>query len=272
MQTCGIPSITLLGTREDWANLRAKLDRLPDFGSEPAKFATRLRPILNRFVLSFDAPRSEEVTSFWNRIVKGDPSSGSGMPPYKVSGWLMGFFYWDSKGKPKFDNHYARPPCEMELDGQCYLSVHVPDIPIGCARAPIKLLNHAEHPENGGEYSAIVVAGALGKKITAGVPEHLGNLLANDTIDGHDNSSNRVVDQESGLNLSTLQSVPLAKQGTLQPISGWFLFGPDKEKRPTFCHSENEDLYRLFRKDEEWRQEHKCKAAAGRDRVSSLQI
>ena len=36
---CGIPRVTLLGTRDDWVNLRAKVDKADQLGEEPTKWA-----------------------------------------------------------------------------------------------------------------------------------------------------------------------------------------------------------------------------------------
>jgi hypothetical protein len=254
--TCGIPSVTLLGEREDWVKLREKLDRLPDFGTEPAAFAAQLRPILDRFVLSFEKPHSEEVTLFWNRIVKGNVDGESGKPPFNVSGWLTGFYFWNSKGHPREDRNYPLPDYErypflpsyeLELDGHRYQPVSTTDVPIGYARAPVTLVNHPKHK---GEYAAVVVAGAVGKMITPGVPEIFTSKTGNGIKDWGNRSTKRL-----GSRLSIFQSLSPADQGTLQPVSGWFLFGPDKGN-PSEAGYEMDYLEKLFWKDETWRKEH----------------
>ena len=53
---CGIPSITLLGERDDWVKIQRRLDKLPQLGPEPEIFARLLRPVLEYFVRSFDSP------------------------------------------------------------------------------------------------------------------------------------------------------------------------------------------------------------------------
>ena len=68
--TCGIPSITLLGTKRDWRRLLKKIDRLDDFGTEPKDYASRLRPILTHIVNSFDNPATTETKDFWNQILQ----------------------------------------------------------------------------------------------------------------------------------------------------------------------------------------------------------
>ncbi|KAJ5273180.1 hypothetical protein N7478_008305 [Penicillium angulare] len=73
----GIPSVTLLGEREDWVKLVNKLDKLHQLGDEPARFGQLLRPILNHFVACFDSPQSPESTAFWSKCAARD-AYGSG--------------------------------------------------------------------------------------------------------------------------------------------------------------------------------------------------
>lgn len=44
--TCGIPSVTLLGTQEDYEEILRRLDKLAYYGKEPETFADLLRPIM----------------------------------------------------------------------------------------------------------------------------------------------------------------------------------------------------------------------------------
>ena len=89
---CGLPSVTLLGSQADWAKLLGKLERLPDFGAEPAEYARRLKPILSRFVASFARPGDEDIRTFWRQIVSGKASGICGDPPALLSGWVTGFY------------------------------------------------------------------------------------------------------------------------------------------------------------------------------------
>jgi hypothetical protein len=65
---CGMPSITLLGTQKDWQQLLLKLDRMPDFGSQPADYGSQLRPILSRFVRSFEEPNNADIRRSGTRL------------------------------------------------------------------------------------------------------------------------------------------------------------------------------------------------------------
>lgn len=85
MITCGLPSVTLLGQKEDYELILHRLDKLRSYGEEPTQFANLLTPIIKRFIRSFDDPKSEETLDFWNRIVTSW-NMGSGADHY--SGWI----------------------------------------------------------------------------------------------------------------------------------------------------------------------------------------
>jgi hypothetical protein len=97
----GIPSITLLGRQADWSLLLQKLERLPCSGLQPAEYAKMLRPILTRFVKSFDYPQDRDIRKFWDMIVRVHSLKGEGttcLSENMVSGWINGFYYWDAGG------------------------------------------------------------------------------------------------------------------------------------------------------------------------------
>lgn len=92
---CGIPSVTLLGEKEDWEQLLHKLDRVPQLGIEPIKFATLVRPVLEGFIASFKDPTSSEVVSFWSKCTHETGGSG----PHYLSGWITAFCFWNEEGQ-----------------------------------------------------------------------------------------------------------------------------------------------------------------------------
>lgn len=211
---CGLPSITLLGELSDWEKLIAKLDRLPDFGSEPADYRTRLRPILSRFVASFKDPDSAATRTFWNQIVSAKASHLCGAPPAYVSGWITGFYYWNPTGGP-----YARGGSDMlTLDGVSYPRIDLSDAPIGYATAPFTMVDF----QGEREFPAYVAAGTLGKQITPGPPEGYGEAL-----------------KRTGGNVSLADDE--ARHGTLKPMSGWMLYGPRDHNATRSSHWIAED-------------------------------
>ncbi len=90
--SCGLPSVTLLGTKEDWEAMVARVEKLPLFGPEPASYRDRLVPVLRQFVASFDSPDGHGVKDFWNQIVSSHRLGLAGLRRHKITGWLTSFF------------------------------------------------------------------------------------------------------------------------------------------------------------------------------------
>jgi hypothetical protein len=206
MMVCGIPSVTLLGDREDWVKLMEKLDYLKEFGEEPAQFAEKLWPIMKRFVQTWDEPKSQEVKVFWEQIVRASKkwSCGEGPNEWNVSGWITGFLHWDRDGRVRGVEDYYDDDEEEEkeeereveeiqmgvvsndwtvtIDGVGYIPESLDSMTIGYAKAPLKMLNY---PHPGVDTQAYLLAGNIG------VERH--------DIDG---------------------------KITGQPVSGWFIYAP----------------------------------------------
>ncbi|KAK6822741.1 hypothetical protein PG987_014286 [Apiospora arundinis] len=90
---CGIPSVTLMGEKDDWKDILARLDKFDRMGAEPAHFATMVRAVIRMFVRSFEQPAATEVVDFWNKIadlektyqgISGDDSAAEKEFPYGV--------------------------------------------------------------------------------------------------------------------------------------------------------------------------------------------
>jgi Domain of unknown function (DUF4419) len=95
---CGIPSITLLGEKEDYDSILQRTERLAEFGEEPRFFARLLQPVLKEFGDAFDAAASGRVPNedFWGRICHYQ-AGGSG--PSYLGGWIGAFCVWGEKGE-----------------------------------------------------------------------------------------------------------------------------------------------------------------------------
>ncbi|TQV92833.1 hypothetical protein IF1G_08757 [Cordyceps javanica] len=173
---CGLPQVTLLGSREDWARLLDKLDRLSEFGQEPEEYAENLRPIFSRFVRTFDEPNSEEITTFWRQIVRAEHhmTCGKGAVEFTVTGWIMGLLHWNEHGDLRVpkphpeDPYYAQNQrnASVTLDGIDYYGHAMDKLPVGYAKVPMKML---DFPEPGTNSDAYLVAGNIGVNRTAGV-------------------------------------------------------------------------------------------------------
>ena len=187
---CGLPSVTLLGEKRDWELVLARLEKLSSWGEEPALFERLLKPVVQRFVRSFDEPEGEEVVSFWGQIahyIRG----GSG--PSFYSGWITAFCLWDEDGKCMFRkppqmgrrrlDYDSDPDLDgpgpvginrrtaggnawdeekhLSLDGVEYHWVESDDVPPGYTSVPVKV------DDNGYKFEAMMVAGSVGIKASS---------------------------------------------------------------------------------------------------------
>ena len=99
---CGIPSITLTGTPEDWKKVLAKTRALGHIGLE--WWTAELEPVLQEFV---KASEGNPDYWFWKDIVKKSrprtiqgPTCGRRYRPLtKFDGWFLKFFPFDEKGR-----------------------------------------------------------------------------------------------------------------------------------------------------------------------------
>ena len=93
---CGIPSVTLTGTPEDWKKLLKKCDILKKFGL--STWYQWLNPILTEFIR---AAEGHPHLAFWKNMVQSgrdeDFSLGGGCIPdsHVVDGWCVALFLYD---------------------------------------------------------------------------------------------------------------------------------------------------------------------------------
>jgi len=94
---CGIPSITLLGEKKDWVNLRARIEALANFMTP--EFSKLWTPLLLEIVDQCLNVFDEKVDNlFWKSICKFNSTKGSGGGTF-ISGWINNFFpYTDREG------------------------------------------------------------------------------------------------------------------------------------------------------------------------------
>ena len=194
---CGLPSVTLLGEKKDWELVLGRLEKLSSWGEEPALFERLLKPVVQRFVRSFDEPEGGEVVKFWGQIAH-HVSGGSG--PSYYSGWITAFCLWDNEGKCMFrkrpqmisldydsdpDLDGPRPlgigrrtaggdaweeKKHLTLDGVDYHWVESDEVPPGYTSVPVKV------NDNGYEFDAMMVAGSVGIKASTSERGGIGKL------------------------------------------------------------------------------------------------
>ncbi|KAH6684720.1 hypothetical protein B0J14DRAFT_442695, partial [Halenospora varia] len=152
--TCGIPSVTLLGEQEDWEKLEARIEKLSTFGKQPAEWQTLLKPVLSRFVKTFDDPESEELRDFWQKICHKEVYGCDG--EVTTSGWINAFFYWNEEGRP-FRSEYNLHIWDLKLDDVQYHEMDLDKYPSGQVSVPVNLA------EDG---MAKMVAGSCGMQVS----------------------------------------------------------------------------------------------------------
>ncbi|KAK8024731.1 hypothetical protein PG990_002554 [Apiospora arundinis] len=161
---CGLPSVTLLGERADYEKILQRLDRLCEFGQEPSEFCGQLRPILRRFVRTFDFPEEKELKEFWNNICTRHHETMCGGSEY-YSGWITAFCFWQPEGqRTEYHDLVDREarmlldpvPARLMYDGVTYNSVDIETVPSGFAKVPVTIL-----PISGPSFEAVFLAGSV---------------------------------------------------------------------------------------------------------------
>lgn len=192
---CGIPSVTLLGEKEDWKQIRARIDKLSQYGKEPTEFARLLTPVLDGFIRTFESPDDAGVVDFWSKIAQRQ-SGGSG--PSYFSGWMTAFCFWDVEGKSLKANEDG-----CKLDGVVFHRVDTDDIPAGYVSVPVKV------NDNGHEFKTKMLAGSVG--IAAKSSGQKLDTSSDHRRSGDDEEITTEVGGDTGLD-------------TLQPLTGWWIY------------------------------------------------
>lgn len=212
---CGLPSVTLLGEKGDWEAILAKLERIPTFGEKPAQWYQLLRPVITRFISTFDAPESDETKDFWQKIAH---YAGGGSGPSYLSGWITAFCFWGENGQLLFpaegikpedtlmETTFEQPTPRLNLDGVLYHRIDTGDIPPGCVSVPVKV------DDNGHEFDTMMVAGSCGMRVWSS-----GEMLVKRPV-------NRWHAQRNGAQEEVKVEMEEAGLDTVQPESGWWIF------------------------------------------------
>jgi hypothetical protein len=184
---CGIPSVTLDGTKEDWLNIQTRLNKLDEFGESTKVWATMLKPVISKFIAAFDDGHNVDG-EFWDHIVS-PVSRGSGSPT--LGGWMTAFCAFDSKGafigKPgpveaqlicrgNWNTDYEKQ--KYVLEGCHYPIIDYTEIPIGSVEVDLKVIEYGVTV-----YKTVMIAGNMGMKVTIGEGEE-GDRVQNEPMWG----------------------------------------------------------------------------------------
>ena len=216
---CGIPSVSLLGERDDWVKIQHRLDKLPQLGQEPEQFAGLLRPVLKYFVRSFDSPADPGVLSFWTRIAH----QNGGSQLQFLSGWITAFCFWKANGNCLYNAptgtadtraryfHPTSPGCD--IDGTLYHRVETNDIPNGYVSLPVTV------DDNGVEHKSRMVAGSVGIQLrSSGLPVDVSAAYSHeDSFAWGPNGTETHAEGGPGVRYPV-------NLDTIQPVSGWWIY------------------------------------------------
>lgn len=195
--TCGIPSVTLLGHKKDWVEIRNRLDKVKELGEEPQHFAERLKIVLDWFIRSFENPEDKKVVDFWTKII-ADTSNGSGWESFR--GWITAFCFWDQDGKKLV----ASVDGSLLWEGMIFERMDIEKVPVGYASVPVRI------DDNGDVWHSRMTAGSVGMTLTSNTGNNSRQL-------GDRKASEFTKDERAALD-------------TISPLSGWFLYEVKEEK------------------------------------------
>ncbi|KAN0030152.1 hypothetical protein ACTA71_009913 [Dictyostelium dimigraforme] len=101
---CGLPSVTLFGSVDDWLNLKERIERLKEFDLEKegtnqimGEWVSMLHPIIDEFI---STASGKPNIKWWSRIA--DERAISGGPI--ITGWITVFSIFNKKSVCIFDN------------------------------------------------------------------------------------------------------------------------------------------------------------------------
>lgn len=142
MCVCGIPSVTLEGTPEDWELLRTKVHALHESDMELSWWTRHLLPLTDHFVR---ASRGDVDRIHWQNLCKVMERYGT----EDLNGWLLKFIPYTRKGKNEpfiqrnpvleFTEYSDTANSTFEITG-CTSDM----LPTGLSRAPMTCMNKAD--------------------------------------------------------------------------------------------------------------------------------
>lgn len=204
--TCGIPELTIMGSVEDWRDIRKRVDRLIDFEvngrNHMLKWSEMLGQILDEFVnLKEGKAKNAE---FWKdaiRVNYGWVDLGcGGFNETTLNGWITVFSAFDREGRWQ-DDPFQIGPIIWQMDDlhkkkdNRWLTITTDQITPGVVQVPIKIVDEYAKLEES-EYTGAIYTGHFGycvqkdnltlqpisgwtMAITSNPPEYIRNKITN---------------------------------------------------------------------------------------------
>lgn len=162
---CRAPSIRILGTVEDWKDLRGRIERLTDYISDevvndirynekwrlcpvdfPSKWKAMLLDIVDNFIQCYEGDPNYD---FFGKIYHYEKNNGSGIPGY-ITGWLSVFSLINQNGVVGYYTEVNG--CAID-----YPAITKSGINSGCFSVPVKVID----AQMGEEYKTTLLAGHM---------------------------------------------------------------------------------------------------------------
>ncbi|PFH48075.1 hypothetical protein AMATHDRAFT_49825 [Amanita thiersii Skay4041] len=119
---CGIPQVTLEGTKGDWESILLRIEKLKEYGDDASNLYKLLHPVIS------DSP---DNLDFWNQVAHID-SQGSG------------FCVFDSEDSRISPADTLETQDSYVIDGVEYPRVETEDIPLGYGEVDVGLNDNSE--------------------------------------------------------------------------------------------------------------------------------
>lgn len=164
---CNLPGVTLLGTPNDWMDIRKRADKLLEYeleNMEITKWTKMLFPVLDKLVKTSKliAENKKDLIdkNWWNRIAN---YFGGGSGPSYASGWITVFCVFNNDGKYQATNfnrdsyvyNEIMNKYEERIEIQEWPIIDTNNIPYGYVCAPVYI------NDNGAEYNTKLIAGHI---------------------------------------------------------------------------------------------------------------
>ncbi|VDC04764.1 unnamed protein product [Peniophora sp. CBMAI 1063] len=158
--TCGIPVVVLEGKRADWQDILRRARKLMEYGEETEAWYALLRPVLDRFVRSFDSPGAKENLEFWNHAVLDEwynsPAGSNEVEKQSIHSALSNT---TTIGGSALEYHGSQSFGVLQLDGMTYHQLLSDTIPPSIVEVDVKVI------DGNGIFPSVMVAGIVGASV-----------------------------------------------------------------------------------------------------------
>lgn len=165
---CGIPEVTILGTVDDWRQIRQRVEKLKQFeisGQDVmGQWSNMLGIIIDEFLSVKQG--NEKKEEFWKEAIRVDYKlihlgCGQENETY-LNGWLTAFSAFDKSGKWQEDSKPTKSTEEPLISKTPWLRIRTDNITPGVVSAPIQIYDQFSSEKN---YTGAIITGHMGYSV-----------------------------------------------------------------------------------------------------------